>query len=147
MTEDKSFPILRAAFRTGPYEFIAGWAHAIPKEARDEIVALLAQRDGLEAAWDMTHWDCNNPDHSEAYRIGAEALGYVEKVPDGAWTPVEQTHLAAPPRAICNRCGRVTYAATDIGEKDTMTQPSGEPCGGTFVTHLPPARLGENKIL
>lgn len=40
-----SYPVLREAFRTGPYEKLVGWAHAIPANAREEIRALLIERD------------------------------------------------------------------------------------------------------
>lgn len=34
--------------------------------------------------------------------------------------------------AQCDRCGRFSWADNSPGAFDTMTQPSGEPCGGTF---------------
>lgn len=71
---ETTFPLLRQAFKKGPFQILGGWAHAIPKDTRDEIVALLAQRDALAEAWNMTHFDCNNDDHAEAYKMGAEAL-------------------------------------------------------------------------
>lgn len=33
----------------------------------------------------------------------------------------------------CDGCGRMTWNQGVIGTTDTMTQPAGGPCGGTFV--------------
>jgi hypothetical protein len=43
-----------------------------------------------------------------------------------------QRWMDAPPLAVCNRCGRQTWAATEAGREDRMTQPDGNPCGGMF---------------
>ena len=40
-----NFPLLHAAFRTGPFEKIGGWAHAIPAAARAEIIRALVAAD------------------------------------------------------------------------------------------------------
>lgn len=41
--------------------------------------------------------------------------------------------LDAAPLAVCNRCGRKTWADELVGTEDRMTQPDGSPCGGKFV--------------
>lgn len=35
--------------------------------------------------------------------------------------------------AICDRCGRKSWAVEAVGSEDRMTQPDGNPCGGRFV--------------
>lgn len=56
--------------------------------------------------------------------------GYVELTGDNL-----PYHLRpdAKPLAHCTRCKRETFDALDIGTLDTMTQPDGDPCSGTFV--------------
>lgn len=39
---------------------------------------LAATVKALTDAWDMTHFSCDNPDHSEAYRAAAVALGFTD---------------------------------------------------------------------
>lgn len=37
------------------------------------------------------------------------------------------------PSAVCGRCQRHTWAPTEFGKEDRMTQPDGFPCGGRFT--------------
>lgn len=41
--------------------------------------------------------------------------------------------LDTPPLGRCNRCGRQTWAESEVGTEDRMTQPDGNPCGGRIV--------------
>ena len=41
--------------------------------------------------------------------------------------------MDAPPLAICNRCGRQSWAEEEVGVEDRMPQPDGNPCGGRLV--------------
>ena len=36
------------------------------------------------------------------------------------------------PFQTCNRCERKTWAQSEFGQLDTMTQPDGKACGGRF---------------
>lgn len=45
--QGSTYPMLRSAVRTGPMERISGWSHAIPPQAREELRALLDERDTL----------------------------------------------------------------------------------------------------
>jgi hypothetical protein len=38
--------------------------------------------------------------------------------------------LDAPPLGECGRCHRKTWAPSEVGQEDRMTQPDGYPCGG-----------------
>lgn len=40
------------------------------------------------------------------------------------------TALIGPPVAICNRCGRTTWAQASIGGDDRMDHAAGGRCGG-----------------
>ena len=48
--------------------------------------------------------------------------------PWAGWEPYEP----APFVAQCDRCGRMTVVASEIGTEDRMRQPDGRLCGGTF---------------
>lgn len=37
------------------------------------------------------------------------------------------------PSATCDKCGRKQWTPSAEGTVDTLTQPDGSPCGGTFV--------------
>lgn len=39
----------------------------------------------------------------------------------------------APPLGRCNRCYRYTWAQSEWGTEDRMTQPDGNPCGGRIM--------------
>lgn len=39
--------------------------------------------------------------------------------------------LFGPPLGECGRCHRKTWAPSEVGHEDRMTQPDGFPCGGT----------------
>ncbi len=41
--------------------------------------------------------------------------------------------LADPPVAVCNRCGRTTWAQASIGSDDRMDHITGGRCGGRFI--------------
>lgn len=43
------------------------------------------------------------------------------------------TTLAGPPVAMCNRCGRTTWAHASIGSDDRMDHIAGGRCGGRFI--------------
>ncbi len=43
------------------------------------------------------------------------------------------TTLADPPVAVCNRCGRTTWAQASIGTDDRMEYTTGGRCGGRFI--------------
>ena len=48
------------------------------------------------------------------------------------------TALAEPPVAVCNRCGRTTWAQASIGTDDRMEHSTGGRCGGRFIATGPP---------
>lgn len=43
------------------------------------------------------------------------------------------TVLGDPPVAVCNRCGRKTWAQASIGSDDRMEHATGGPCRGRFI--------------
>jgi len=43
------------------------------------------------------------------------------------------TATTGPPVAICNRCGRTTWAQASIGSDDRMDHSTGGRCGGRFI--------------
>jgi hypothetical protein len=53
-----------------------------------------------------------------------------EYVLNKAARQVEGDYLSRPALAQCNRCGRFTWAPSEVNQTDQMTQPSGQPCGG-----------------
>lgn len=64
----------RAEQRIYPDTFAADLASRV-REFFDGVDARLK---AAENAWDMTHFGCDNPDHSAAYKAGAIAFGYAE---------------------------------------------------------------------
>lgn len=59
-------------------------------------------------------------------------------------SPINPDWLEAPPLGVCRRCGRKTWAESELGAEDRMTQPDGDPCGGRIEAigaTLPPMFL------
>lgn len=48
----------------------------------------------------------------------------------GEW--IDITEFLSGPSATCGRCHRSTWALSEFGQEDRMTQPDGFPCGGRF---------------
>jgi len=46
----------------------------------------------------------------------------------------EYFSIDAPPLAECDKCHRKTWAPSEVGQEDRMTQPDGRACGGRFGT-------------
>lgn len=58
-----------------------------------------------------------------------------EDAPEG-WELIDKDHyLNAPPEAVCDRCGRHTWARYNLNEICGMPQPDGHICGGRFVVY------------
>jgi hypothetical protein len=49
---------------------------------------------------------------------------------EAMWTPGADPYGEA--LAECGKCHRKTWAPSEVGQEDRMTQPDGEPCGGQF---------------
>jgi hypothetical protein len=50
-------------------------------------------------------------------------------------TPISDGWLDAPAVAVCDRCGRNSWAPDAVDTVDQMTQPDGLACGGWFVAN------------
>lgn len=58
--------------------------------------------------------------------------------------PINPGWLDAPPIGVCRRCGRKTWAESELRAEDRMMQPDGGPCGGLIEATgatLPPIFL------
>lgn len=98
---------------------ICGWA--ITETVRDDI-GIFARPSGIERTIIAKTCKCGLVDSLvEQFEIDVDDL-----VPLGDW-------LNAPPLGQCNRCGRQTWEASEVGAEDRMTQPDGNPCGGRIV--------------